>query len=93
VNADRCDDFERAWRERDSFLADVAGFREFHLLRGGAEPDGTVAYASHTIWEDEPSFQAWVASDAFRKAHAQGKLTGIIAGPPRFCGWTTVDLG
>ena len=26
--------FEKLWRERDSHLDDVPGFREFHLLRG-----------------------------------------------------------
>jgi heme-degrading monooxygenase HmoA len=93
VHAERCDDFERAWRERDSFLAGTPGFREFHLLRGADEAEGIATYASHTVWESEAAFSAWMASDAFRKAHAQGKLTGIIAGPPRFAGWTAVDLG
>jgi heme-degrading monooxygenase HmoA len=91
VVADRAADFERAWRERDSFLADTAGFEQFHLLRG-PEEDGVRLYASHTVWTDEASFRAWTESEAFRKAHAQGKLTGIIAGPPKFVGWHVVDL-
>jgi heme-degrading monooxygenase HmoA len=93
VQPDRVDDFERAWRERDSYLDGVDGYQTFHLLRGGSNPDGTVAFASHTTWRDEAAFRAWVASDAFRKAHAQGKLSGIIAGPPEMKGWTSVDLG
>jgi len=93
VAADRAEDFERAWRDRESFLDQSAGFESFHLLRGAPDPDGALTYASHTIWTDEDSFKAWMASDAFRKAHAQGKLTGILLGPPRFVGWSSVDLG
>ena len=26
--------FENLWRQRESFLDEVPGFREFHLLRG-----------------------------------------------------------
>ncbi|RMH41013.1 MAG: antibiotic biosynthesis monooxygenase [Deltaproteobacteria bacterium] len=89
VAPDRCADFERAWRERDSYLDDVPGFVSFHLLRGDEE-DGAVWYASHTVWRDAASFRAWVDSDAFRKAHAQGKLTGILTGPPQLRCWTSV---
>ena len=55
--------------------------------------NGTVQYASHTVWTDEDAFRAWVGSEAFRKAHAQGSLKDVIAGPPRLAGWTSVDLG
>jgi heme-degrading monooxygenase HmoA len=91
VNPEKCDEFETAWRERDSFLSGFAGFETFHLLRG-SEEDGIVLYASHTVWTDEASFRAWVDSEAFRKAHAQGKLSGVLAGPPKFMGWTEVEL-
>lgn len=92
VNPDRCADFERAWRERDSYLEDVDGFEAFHLLKGPEGDGGVALYSSHVVWRDEAAFRAWVDSDAFRKAHAQGKLTGILAGPPQFFGWTRVDL-
>jgi heme-degrading monooxygenase HmoA len=44
------------------------------------------------VWRDEAAFRKWVDSEAFKKAHAQGKLTGVLAGPPRFVGWTSVPL-
>ncbi len=90
VNPDKRDEFERAWSERDSFLAGFAGFKEFHLLRG-PEEEGVQLYASHTVWDSEKAFRDWVDSDAFRKAHAQGKLTGVLAGPPVFRGWTVIQ--
>jgi heme-degrading monooxygenase HmoA len=93
VNLDRCDEFESAWRERESFLDGVDGFERFRLLAGPVGEDGIRRYASHTEWRDQAAFDAWRNSDAFRKAHAQGKLSGVIAGPPEFIGWTVVDLG
>jgi heme-degrading monooxygenase HmoA len=85
-------DFERAWRERESFLAGTAGFRTFHLLRGPVDQEAQL-YASHTVWDDEASFRAWTESEAFRKAHAGGgKTTPMLLGPPRFVGWHEVPM-
>jgi heme-degrading monooxygenase HmoA len=67
--------FEKIWRERDSYLAEVPGFRSFALLRGPnvevEDGDDYVLYASHTVWESRAAFIAWTESDHFRKAHAQ----------------------
>ncbi|MCC6994893.1 MAG: antibiotic biosynthesis monooxygenase [Deltaproteobacteria bacterium] len=85
-------DFEQVWRQRESFLAEVPGFREFHLLRGPVE-DGAQLYASHTIWDSEAAFKAWTESDAFRKAHSGARTTAaFLKGPPRFVGWQAVTL-
>lgn len=71
-------DFEQQWRSRESYLKDAPGFVEFALLRGDTEGE----YASHTVWKDRAAFAAWAESPAFRAAHAQGSLQGILAGPP-----------
>lgn len=67
--------FEKVWRERDTYLSEVPGFRSFALLKGGtvevADGDDYVLYASHTIWESRAAFDAWTESEHFRKAHAQ----------------------
>jgi heme-degrading monooxygenase HmoA len=92
VRPDAASDFERAWRERQSYLSEVPGFQSFHLLRGAVE-EGARVYASHTVWSDEAAFMAWTQSDAFRKAHAQGgKTVAFLMGPPRFAGWESVEL-
>ena len=75
----------------ESFLAEVPGFKTFHLLRGPIE-DGARLYASHTVWADEAAFTAWTKSEAFRKAHAQGKTSGLLLGPPKFVGWQSVEM-
>ncbi len=62
--------FERVWRERETYLDEVPGFKSFTLLKG-PERDDHVLYASHSTWESREAFQAWTESEAFRKAHAQ----------------------
>lgn len=82
--------FERIWRERDSYLDEVAGFKEFHLLKGATAEDHTL-YSSHTVWESRAHFEAWVESDHFRKAHAQASAPkGTYLGHPVFEGFEAV---
>ena len=82
--------FEDMWRTRDSHLAGVPGFREFHLLRGASEADHTL-FASHSVWESRAAFEDWTRSEAFRKAHANaGGAKGMYLGPPRFEGFEVV---
>ena len=71
-------DWERIWKERETYLQEVPGLVQFALLRGDEEGD----YVSHTIWRDRAAFEAWTRSEAFRKGHAQGSLAGVLAGPP-----------
>ena len=86
----REDDFETVWRTRDSRLADVPGFVEFHLLRG-PEVETHTLFASHTIWKDEAAFVAWTKSDAFKQAHAgAGETRGLYIGHPEFEGFKAV---
>lgn len=74
--------FERTWRERDSYLSEVPGFRSFALLKGPDNGDH-VLYASHTIWESKDAFEAWTQSESFRKAHAQASAPkGTYLGHP-----------
>jgi len=71
------------WRQRESYLDDVPGFTAFHLLQGATQEDYTL-FATHVCWDDRASFDNWVKSDAFRKAHAgAGQSRDFYAGPPR----------
>ena len=74
--------FERVWRERDSYLDGVPGFKKFALLKGPVTAD-YVLYASHSIWASRADFDRWTQSDAFRKAHAQASAPkGTYLGHP-----------
>ena len=74
--------FEKIWRERDTYLSEVPGFRQFHLLKGPVTEDYAL-YASHSVWESKDAFVAWTESEAFRKAHAQASAPkGTYLGHP-----------
>jgi heme-degrading monooxygenase HmoA len=72
-------DFERIWRERQSYLEGVPGFVQFALLRSDAPGE----YISHSTWQDRAAFVAWTQSEAFAAGHRQGSLMGILEGPPQ----------
>lgn len=88
--------FERVWTTRETFLDGVAGFVEFHLLRG-PEREDHVLYSSHTIWRSREDFEAWTRSEAFRRAHAgAGDNRKLYLGHPEFEGFEvlqTIEAG
>lgn len=82
--------FEEHWRNRESYLDEVPGFTEFHLLRGATAEECTT-YISHSVWESEQAFIDWTESEAFRKAHAQARAPkGTYLGPPQFEGFEVI---
>ena len=85
------DAFEAVWRNRESYLDQMEGFRAFHLLRGPANDDHTL-FASHTVWASRAAFEAWTRSDAFRAAHRDaGTTRGLHDGHPQFEGFEVVE--
>ena len=80
--------FEKIWRDRESYLSEVTGFKSFGLLKGPAVEleggDDYTLYASHSIWESRAAFEAWTQSEHFRRAHAQASAPkGTYLGPPQ----------
>ncbi|MCP3982698.1 MAG: antibiotic biosynthesis monooxygenase [bacterium] len=93
VAAGRGSDFEDQWRRRESYLDQVPGFVQFHLVRGKDEEDGTHRYASHTTWNSRQAFLDWTHSEAFRKAHGNtGGTKSVVLQHPEFKGWEAVEL-
>ncbi len=84
------DVFEELWRKRESHLDSVAGFREFHLLRGPAAEEYTL-FASHTVWDSQTAFDNWRESESFTKAHSRARAPeGTYLGHPEFEGFAVV---
>ena len=79
VKPDRTEEFERSWRERETFLSTVPGFRAFALLKG----DTPGEYISHSTWESRDAFKAWTQSEQFARAHAQRLDDGVLARHPQ----------
>jgi heme-degrading monooxygenase HmoA len=90
ITPGRESEFEEIWRQRDSQLDEVPGFRSFQLLRGPQDEEACL-YASHTVWDSQDDFEAWTRSEAFRRAHSGGGgREGLYLGPPRFEGFEVV---
>jgi heme-degrading monooxygenase HmoA len=84
-------DFEAVWLNRESFLNQVPGFIEFHMLRG-PEKDGYKLYSSHTVWQSEQHFQDWTRSEAFRNAHqGAGGNKPLYLSHPEFEGFEVIQ--
>lgn len=82
-------DFEDVWLNRETFLNELPGFVEFHLLKG-PEREDYVLYSSHTIWKSHAEFEAWTKSEQFRKAHAKAgehDKKPLYLGHPEFEGF------
>lgn len=82
-------EFERVWTSRDTHLERVAGFVEFHLLKGPEAEDHTL-YSSHTVWQSREAFEAWTRSEEFRKAHARAgdsSTSSLYLAHPKFEGF------
>ena len=93
VIKERTADFEQLWLNRESYLHEMPGFVEFHLLKGPEREDHHL-YSSHTIWRSYDDFIAWTKSEAFRKAHARaGNETTkpLTVGGPQFEGFHVIQ--
>ncbi len=91
IRKDQTGEFERLWRERDTYLPGLPGFVAFHLLRG-PEAEDHVLYASHTVWDSRSHFEDWTRSEAFRRAHDRaGSSRDLYLGPPQFEGFEAVQ--
>lgn len=82
-------EFEHVWKSRETYLDEMPGFVEFHLLKGPEAEDHTL-YSSHTLWQTRDNFEAWTQSEQFRKSHAraEGQSSGsLFLGHPKFEGF------
>jgi heme-degrading monooxygenase HmoA len=80
-------EFENVWLSRETYLNELPGFIEFHLLRG-PEREDHVLYSSHTVWRSFAEFEGWTKSEQFRKAHAgAGGNKPLYQGHPEFEGF------
>ena len=83
-------EFENVWKNRDTHLKGVPGFKEFHLVKGGSNEEFSL-YASHSIWNSKEDFINWTKSEAFRLAHKNaGQHQDLYLGTPNFEGFEVV---
>jgi heme-degrading monooxygenase HmoA len=85
--------FEAVWKNRESSLAEMLGFKSFYLLRGTTnDADGYTLFASHTVWQSQDDFVAWTRSENFRAAHRNaGENKPLYLDHPQFEGFSVVE--
>ena len=83
-------EFEEVWRTRETYLDEVKGFNEFHLLKGETNEEYTL-YSSHSVWDSKDDFVSWTKSESFKKAHrGAGKNKPLYIGRPMFEGFEVI---
>ena len=83
-------DFEKIWRDRETHLDKVSGFKNFNLIKGASNELFTL-YASHSTWKSKEDFLNWTKSKEFRAAHkGVGKHSSVYLGHPVFEGFEVV---
>ena len=82
--------FEDVWKNRETHLENVPGFKKFNLVKGDTKEDHTL-YASHSIWNSKEDFINWTKSEAFRLAHKNaGQHQDLYLGHPNFEGFEKI---
>ena len=82
--------FEDVWKNRETYLDNVSGFKDFHLIKGDTTDEFTL-YASHSTWESDEAFLNWTKSEAFKLAHkSAGQNKDLYIGHPQFEGFNVV---
>ncbi|MBB4038810.1 heme-degrading monooxygenase HmoA [Microvirga flocculans] len=93
VRKDAAQEFENLWLTRESYLHELEGFIEFHMLRG-PEREDHVLYSSHTLWTSKAHFEAWTRSDQFRASHTRATTSTnkpLTLGHPEFEGFEVIQ--
>lgn len=84
--------FEKRWANRKSRLAELDGFRYFHLMRrvtlddesgvqydGGEDKESSQGnYVSLTVWENKANFTSWRKGEAFKEAHGGTSIGAFV---------------
>jgi heme-degrading monooxygenase HmoA len=86
-------EFEQRWLTRESYLHELDGFIEFHMLRGPAHEDH-VLYSSYTLWVSKAHFEAWTRSEQFRISHiraSSGSDKPMTLAHPEFEGFEVIQ--
>ena len=66
------------------YVQDFPGFVSMEVLKSDAEDEVLVV----TRWRDRESFEAWVRSEEFRRAHGRGGAGGLLTGHPRMSSYS-----
>jgi heme-degrading monooxygenase HmoA len=79
VKVGAADEIVARFAESRGHVQGFPGFVSMEVLKSDAEDEVLVV----TRWQDRESFDAWVYSDAFSKAHGRSGAGGLLTGHPK----------
>lgn len=79
VKEGRADEVVERFADSRGNVQDFPGFVSMEVLRSEDATEVLVI----TRWESRDSFDTWVHSDSFRKAHSRGSGSDFLAGHPQ----------
>ena len=79
VKEGAADEIVGRFAESRGHVQGFPGFVSMEVLKSDAEDEVLVI----TRWRDRESFEAWVHSDEFSKAHGRGGSGGLLRGHPK----------
>jgi heme-degrading monooxygenase HmoA len=79
VKEGAADEIVDRFAESRGHVQGFPGFVSMEVLKSDAEDEVLVV----TRWQDRESFEAWVHSDAFAKAHGRSGAGELLTGHPR----------
>ena len=78
------DEIVARFAESRGHVQDFPGFVSMEVLKSDAEDEVLVV----TRWQDRESFESWVRSEEFRRAHGRGGAGGLLTGHPRMSSYS-----
>lgn len=78
VPAEHAERVEQGFAHSVERMKQIPGCVRFTLLKEQGAAGDMPVYVAMTTWEDEAAFKGWVASDAFRHAHANAGQSGAM---------------
>jgi heme oxygenase (staphylobilin-producing) len=84
VKEGAADQIVARFAESRGHVQDFPGFVSLEVLKSDAEDEVLVI----TRWQNRESFEAWVRSDEFRRAHGRGGAGGLLTGHPRMSSYS-----
>jgi heme oxygenase (staphylobilin-producing) len=84
VKRGAADEIVARFAESRGHVQDFPGFVSMEVLKSDAEDEVLVV----TRWRDRESFESWVHSEEFRRAHGRGGAGGLLTGHPRMSSYS-----
>jgi heme-degrading monooxygenase HmoA len=84
------DEFELVWKNRETYLEGVKGFKKFNLIKGIRDKEFSL-YVSHSEWNLEEDFWNWTKSESFKLTHKNAAShKDLYIGAPHFEGFEVI---